>query len=180
MGLLGVVGATLAFFLFGGLESDGRAREPLEAVPRDSFLVATVNVAELRQSPLYEVVFGKESLGAGDRGGRSTAVLDARALGMGKLADACGFDPLARVERLAISVPEEGDNGELGVAARVNVTRDELARCAESLAGQRGGKVETSDVGSFVVVEDRSATEPARRRTLQWSAESRRRGPTRR
>ena len=50
------------------------------------------------------------------------------------------------------------------MAARVTVTRAELSKCTESLAGQRGGKVETKDVGSFVVVEDSAAQETARPR----------------
>lgn len=125
--------------LFGPVDGD-----PLAAVPRDSFLVATLNLTELRQSPLYDVLMGK----------RGEAVLDPRALGLQKLADACGFDPLGRVDRLAVAVPEEGDRGELGVAAKVTVTRDELERCTTALAGQHGGKTETKRVGSFGVVED--------------------------
>ncbi len=152
--VLGVVGTVAAFFLFGGARSGGGSSDPLSAMPRDSFLVASVDLAELRRSPIYDVLFGSAS-----------AALDPKTLGIGKLADACGFDPLARVERLAIGVPEEGDKGELGVAARVSVTRDELAHCSQNLAGQRGSKVETRDVGSFVVIEDgASATEAARPR----------------
>jgi len=83
---------------------------------------------------------------------------------MGKLADACGFDPLGRVDKLAVAVPEEGDKGELGVAARVTVTRDELSKCTNAIADQRGGKVETRDVGGFVVVEDSNSTGAARPR----------------
>ena len=124
---------------FGPADSD-----PLAAVPRDSFLVATVNLTELRQSPLYDVLMGK----------RGEAVLDPRQLGLQKLTDACGFDPLGRVDRLAVAVPEEGDRGELGVAAQVTVTRDELEKCTTALAGQHGGKTETKRVGSFGVVED--------------------------
>ena len=118
--------------------------DPLGAVPRDSFLVATANLTELRQSPLYDVLMGK----------RGEAVLDPRALGLPKLADACGFDPLGRVDRLAVAVPEEGDRGELGVAAKITVTRGELEKCATALAGQHGATTETKRVGSFGVVED--------------------------
>lgn len=161
-GLLGVVGAVAAFFVFGGASGGGRTTDPLDAVPRDSFLAISIDLAELRQSPLYEVLLGRDGSSGRDP---SVPVLDARALGIGKLADACGFDPLGRVERLAIGVPEEGDKGELGVAARVTVSREELGRCAESLAGQRGGKVEAKEVGGFAVIEDAaSAQETARPR----------------
>ncbi|HVJ91247.1 MAG TPA: hypothetical protein VM580_15695 [Labilithrix sp.] len=158
---LGVVGAVAAFFVFGGFWRGRKFGGPYDAVPRDSFLVATVNLAELRRSPLYDVLFGKDAKGAGPS---EKPMLNARALGMGKLADACGFDPLSRVEDLAIAVPEEGDKGEFGVAARVTVTRDELSTCTTRLAEQRGGKVETKDVGSFTVLEDASSIEAARPR----------------
>jgi hypothetical protein len=75
------------------------------------------------------------------------------------LAEACGFDPLSRVSELALAVPEEGDKGELGVAAHVDLSTDELSRCADALADRRGGKVETLVVGHFTVVEDKHASE---------------------
>jgi hypothetical protein len=152
--LLGTFGAAAAFFMFGGAsDGGGSSSDPFDAVPRDSFLVATANLAELRRSPLYEVLLGKDP-GSSTPALVGTPVLNARALGMGTLADACGFDPLSRVDTLAVAVPEEGDKGELGVAARVNVTGDELSRCTSALADKRGGKIETKQVGSFAVVED--------------------------
>jgi len=164
LGVVGVVGAVGAFFVFGGARTgSSSAGDPFDAVPRDSFLVATVNLAELRRSPLHDVLFGKDPHGREPNA--EAPALGAKALGIGNLADACGFDPLTRVEQLAVAVPEEGDKGELGIAARVTVTRDELSRCTSNLAGQHGGKVETKDVGSFVVVEDsRGAEETARPR----------------
>lgn len=160
---IGVLGAVAAFFMFGGLKTLGGGSgsgEPYDAVPRDSFLVAQVNLAELRRSPLYEVLLGKDSPTKMPKAEVPIPILGggaaAKALGMDKLAEACGFDPLSRVESMALAVPEEGDKGELGLAARVNVTRDELSRCTTQLASQRGGKVETKDVGSFVVAEDTS------------------------
>lgn len=160
--ILGVVGAVAAFFVFGGARMTRASSDPEDAVPRDSFLIATVNLTELRRSPLYDVLFGKDAPSSAAKA--DAPLLGARALGIGKLADACGFDPLTRVDRLAIAVPEEGDKGELGMAARVTVTRDELAKCTENLAAQRGGKVETKDVEGFVVVEDSAAQEAARPR----------------
>ncbi|MBX3205392.1 MAG: hypothetical protein KF764_10005 [Labilithrix sp.] len=164
--LLGVGGAVAAFFLFGGAQHRSATGDPIDAVPRDSFLVATVNLAELRRSPLYEVLLGKDSPARGPKA--DVPVFGARALGIGKLADACGFDPLSRVERLAVAVPEEGDKGELGVAARVTVTRAELSTCTENLAGRRGGKVATKEVGDFVVVEDSAGAEEAARPRLAY------------
>jgi hypothetical protein len=148
--VLGIGGAAAAFFMFGGLGSLGKSgpTDPFDAIPRSSFIAATVDFAELRRSPVYEAVFGKEAPGA------DGSLAMRRALGVGALADACGFDPTTRVQRIAVSVPEEGDRGEFGVAARVEVTRDELETCTRSLAEKRGGKAETHDVGSFVVLED--------------------------
>ena len=166
--VLGIVGATCAFFVFGGARTATSAGDPFDAAPRDSFLVATVNLAELRRSPLHDVLFGKDSSSRQGGPAAEMPVLAAKALGIGKLADACGFDPLTRVERLAVAVPEEGDKGELGMAARVTVTRDELATCTNNLAVQRGGKVATKDVGSFVVVEDSAGAEEAARPRLAY------------
>lgn len=148
-------------WLVAARRNNSKTTDPFDAVPRDAFLVATVNVAELRRSPLYDVLLGKDSSSIGTTGG---SVLDRRALGLGKLGDACGFDPLTRVDTLALGVPEDGDKGELGVAARIAVTDGELEKCTTNLAGQRGGKVETTDIGGFTVVEDSSSQEPARPR----------------
>lgn len=166
--LLGTLATVAAFFMFGGGRGGGGASaNPLDAAPRDSFLVATANLDELRRSPLYEVLLGKDPGAAPP--GAAPPIINPRALGMGKLIDACGFDPLSRVQTLAVAVPEEGDKGELGVAARVDVTGDELSRCASALADKRGGKVETKEVGSFTVVEDPTGGTAARPRLAYGS-----------
>jgi hypothetical protein len=151
MVVLGVGGAIAAFCMFGGLGGLGKTgpSDPFEAVPKASFIAATLDFAELRRSPVFEVFFGKEAPGADPM---------RRALGVSALAEACGFDPATRVQKVAVSVPEEGDRGEFGVAARVEVSRDELETCTRSLAEKRGGHAETHDVGSFVVLEDTSTT----------------------
>jgi len=139
--IIGVAGTVGAFFVFGGgFHSSGPA-DPNDAVPKDSFLVASVDAQELRRSPLFTTLAGKEGSPA------------TRALGVGAIADACGFDPLSRVVRLAVAIPEEGDRGDIGLAARIEVSRDELERCTKSLAEKRGGKAEPREVGSFAVIE---------------------------
>jgi hypothetical protein len=153
--LIGVVGAAAAFFVFGGTRmlGGGRTAQPIDAVPKDSFLAATVNLAELRRSPIYESVFGG--------GPATTSALVAgttmSALGMGGFAQACGFDPLARIEKLAIAVPEGDEHSEFGMAARVQVTQSEIETCARALDGARGGGTTnrtTRNVGGFTVLED--------------------------
>ena len=121
--ILGVCGSAAAFFVFGGLQAltgRGAAAEPEAAVPKGSFLVATANLAELRRSPIHQVLFSDRP---------ETSLIDRKTLGLTKLSSACGFDPLTRVETLAIAVPEDGDKGDLGVAAKVTVTSDELEKC---------------------------------------------------
>jgi hypothetical protein len=151
MVVLGVGGTIAAFCLFGGLAGLVKTgpSDPLDAIPRATFIAATLDFAELRRSPVYEVVFGKEAEGADPM---------RRALGVSALAEACGFDPATRVQRVAVSVPEDGDRGEFGVAAKVEVSRDELEICTRALADKRGGHAETHDVGSFVVLENTSAS----------------------
>ena len=159
MALIGIVGAAAAFFMFGGLGSVGKTgtSDPFDAIPKSSFMAATLDFAELRRSPIYDAVFG-----SGKDGAPAAADPMRRALGVTALADACGFDPTSRVQRLGLSMPEEGERGEFGVAARVEVTRDELEKCTRSLAEKRGGHAETHDVGSFVVLEDTSGGERRR------------------
>lgn len=115
------------------------ASDPLDAVPRDSFFVATLQAEELRKSPVWEALLGADAT---------------RALGAGELAGACGFDPLMRVERAAFAVPEAGETGDFGVVARVRVTREELQKCTASLSERRGERAHTRESGSFTVLED--------------------------
>lgn len=149
MALVAGVGTVAAFFVFGGFGGgSGSGVDPDAAMPSDAFLFASANVAELRRSPLWEVLFS---------GRADTSVLDKRTLGLEKLGDACGFDPLTRVEKLAVSVPESGERGDLSVAARVTVTAPELEKCTGALttnagasATQNGFSVITTQGGSRV------------------------------
>ncbi|MBX3186036.1 MAG: hypothetical protein KF819_03435 [Labilithrix sp.] len=151
---IGAAGTVMAFFVFGGLSSGlfrGAMRgpgEPVDAVPKGSFIAVTVDMAELRQSPLHELIAPR----SGAQPASGSGPLQS-ALGIGPLAAACGFDPLARVQRLAIAVPEEGERGEFGLVARVEVTRAELEKCTSALAEKRGAKSEAREVGSFAVVD---------------------------
>ena len=115
--------------------------EVLAAVPRDAFLVITVDLEALRASPLSQPLAG----GAGGAG---------NLFGLGKLTELCGFDPLARMKQLAIAVPEDGDTGDFGVAALGAVSRDELVACAQHVIEARGGVPKVSSRGSFTLVED--------------------------
>ncbi len=112
---------------------------PLTAVPKESFLVARVDVPTLRASPLYAAVLGDD--------------VASKSLGLGELARGCRFDPLGRVEDLVVAIPEGEAKGTFGVAAHVRLSESELATCAERLTAARGTKTTPKTVGSFHVLE---------------------------
>lgn len=139
--VLGVFATGAAFFLFRGA-STPTIRDPIDAVPKESFLVGTMDVEELRRSPIYEVIPGTK--------GASSALG-----GLGSIEEACGFDPLKRIERLAVTVPEKEGERDYGIVARVKVTREELQTCKRRLDEKRGssGATEVKERGDFVVIE---------------------------
>lgn len=121
----------------GGRPQD--AGGPLAAVPKESFLVARVDVPTLRASPLYAAVVGEEG--------------PSKALGLDEIGRGCGFDPIARVDELVLAIPEGEAKGTFGVAAKVRIDESELATCAERLTAARGAKTTPKTVGSFHVLE---------------------------
>jgi hypothetical protein len=140
--VLAVIAAAFAF---------GRSRGPatlLDSVPRDAWLVATVDVAALRGSPL-----AKPLLGEGDK----TPIP-----GLGPLVAQCGFDPLARLRDVVVMSPENGERGEFGVAFSGDFTKDELAKCAENVIRARGGSPAASTRGGFTLVADTADASHAR------------------
>jgi hypothetical protein len=144
--LLGAVAAAAAFVVFrGGGRGSTSDSDPESAIPKDSFLAATIDLAELRRSPVYDALFGKDGSGANNAFG----------VGVTKLLSACGFDPLGRVSKIAVAVPEEGNSGEIGIAAKISVSRDEIARCTSAIS-----KAEPKRVGSFGVVESEGPGAP--------------------
>jgi hypothetical protein len=133
--LAGIVGiAVLGFFLAGS----GAPPSALDAVPAQSFLVATVDLDALRASPF------SDKLGALGESG------------MAEVKQRCGFDPLARAKELAIAVPEEEAPGEFGVVARGDLGAQDIAHCAAVLAEARGGKTRVVEANGFTIVEDDS------------------------
>jgi hypothetical protein len=139
--VLGVLATGAAFVLFRGA-STPTIRDPIDAVPKESFLVGTLDVEELRRSPIYEAIPGVKSGGAGIGG-------------LASVEEACGFDPLKRIERMALAVPEKEGERDYGVIARVKVTRDELKTCKRRLDEKRGSTAptEVTERGDFVVID---------------------------
>jgi hypothetical protein len=142
--------ALVAAVVAGGFWTAGHRQHGgvLDAVPRDAWLVLTVDAAALRASPLAQPLLGTQA---------TTAIP-----GLGSLADGCGFDPLARLKELVLCSPEGGERGDFGVAFTGDFTRDELARCADKVMHARGGSSVTSQRGAFAVLED--ATDPGHTR----------------
>lgn len=134
-GLIGVGGAVVAFFIFRG-SSPVASAEPIDAIPASAFVVATVDVGTLQRAPLYQTLIGGEG---------------SRMLGMGALTESCGFDPLSRVSKIAIGVPEDDTRGDFGLAAKVNVSGAELEACTKGLGS--GKQLETKKEGNYVIVE---------------------------
>lgn len=117
----------------------GESRGVLAAVPADAFLVVTVDLTALRGSPLAEPLLGGDST---------------KLLGVGALAETCGFDPLARVKELALAVPEGGEKGDFGVVAVGDLARAELVECAKKVIVARGGRAKVGARGGFATIED--------------------------
>lgn len=139
--LIGAFATGAAFFLFRGA-STPTIRDPIDAVPKESFLVGTLDVEELRKSPIYEAIPGMKSGGAGIGG-------------LASVEEACGFDPVKRIERMALTVPEKEGERDYGIVARVKVSRDELQTCKRRLDEKRGSsaKTEVTERGDFVVID---------------------------
>lgn len=135
-----------SFVLFRGATtgpSSGRATSPDDAAPAGAFLVASLDLEQLRATHVLDPILGTASLP------RTVPVP-----GVSAAADACGFDPLARVKRATISVPEEDDGrGDFGLSAQVDITSAELRTCVTRIEEKRGAPASKREEGSFVVLD---------------------------
>ena len=113
------------------------AKGALSAVPADAYLVATLDVPSLRESPVLKPI--EEELGG--------------PLALGSLKITCGFDPVERLTEIAVASPEE-QSKDFGVAASGAFSREELVGCAEKVMQARGGAATKTPRGDFTVLED--------------------------
>ena len=150
LGALGAAAALLIGWLI--LRSTPSRVDPLAAVPVDSFLVATIDFAALARSPLGGALVG-------DGGTRPGSLLDVT--GVDTITATCGFDPLHHVRAVAVAVPEGGENGDFGVAASEDLSRDALTACTKALVAKRGSEANVRRVGTFTVVSDAHARHEA-------------------
>lgn len=116
-----VVPVLLAAALVGGAiawlhRPPKAAEDPLGACPADSFLVARVDVAALRATPLGDFV---------DQALHGLVPIPQEA------EKAC--DAVAHLDSLAVVVPEGDERSDIGVALKLRLGKDELARCADVL-----------------------------------------------
>ncbi len=122
------------------------ARTPLSLLPPGSAFVLTADMARLQRTPL----------------GGLLAQRLARAGGTTKLTTLCGFDPLSRLDQLALAVPSAGRDAQehpedFGIVASGRIDAAEIMRCASAAITDRSGEAIETRVGSFSTVRDRKS-----------------------
>jgi hypothetical protein len=110
----------------------------LARVPPGAMLVATVDVAALRQTEI-----GRNLLGEG----RSIS-------GLGQVQELCGSDPMDQVDELAIAVPAAGIDAGFGLFATGRFDAQSFVACAERIVSKRGGRPVTEPRDGFQVMRD--------------------------
>ncbi len=124
-----------AFVMGRSRRGSARLGDVLSAVPRGAWLLATVDVDAMRPSPIARSLVGDDGL-----------VIP----GLGRLADACGFEPLAHLTQVALVAPE--GEGEFGVAFAGDFDQRVLSDCAMKIFRARGGEPQTETHGSYTLV----------------------------
>jgi len=124
-----------------------RERRAIDAVPDGAFLVATIDLVKMRQSPLAHEL------------GALREVSD--------VTELCGFDPLARAKTIAIAVPEKPD-GVFGLAITHDLKEDELAKCAERVMSARSAVPSVTLRGSWTIVQQEGILSEATRPKIAY------------
>ena len=122
-------------------------RSPLAIIPPGSAFVLTADVKGLERASLGN--FLAQRLG--------------HAGSAGKLTTLCGFDPVARLDQLALAVPSAGLDAQehpedFGIVASGRFTAAEIMRCASAAIAERGGEAVRTKLGSFSTVRDRKTS----------------------
>ncbi|MEO7113978.1 MAG: hypothetical protein ABI183_26290, partial [Polyangiaceae bacterium] len=81
-----VIAAAALFVAFG--RSSSPTASTMDAIPADAFLVATFDIAALRDSPIAAPLAPLVS-----------------SLGASEVEAQCGFEPVARVHELSVAIP---------------------------------------------------------------------------
>jgi hypothetical protein len=122
-------------------------RSPLAIIPPGSAFLLSADLRSLARGPFG--VFIAERLG--------------RSAGASKLAKLCGFDPLARLDQLALAVPSanlaaQEHPEDFGIVASGRFRAADITRCATAAITARGGEAIETKLGSFDSVRDRKAS----------------------
>jgi hypothetical protein len=147
----GVLGAAVALAVWvfgaqpraGGQATHGSARatarepSPLALIPPGSAFILSVDVRALASARL----------------GAFIAERLARSAGTSQLAETCGFDPLLRLDQLALSIPTANlaldAHPDFGVVASGRFSAAEITRCASAAIDARGGEAVRSSGGNY-------------------------------
>jgi len=122
------------------------ASAPTDAIPVGALLVVTTDLARMRASGFAE------RLQASSR----------EVPGLGDLRQACGFDPFETFDAAAFAIPNEGADGDFGIAVLgTKVQSDQLLACTTKVIEALGGKPLASRLGSFDTVRDVGSGAPA-------------------
>ena len=124
--------------------------EPIDAVPQGALLLVSASVGRLRAA------------------GVASELLDAGrdVPGLGDVRQACGFDPVAIFDEIALAIPDAGADGDFGVVARLGgvgdtrVRPEQILACTSKVITSRGGTPAVSRLGRFETVRDVSLATP--------------------
>jgi hypothetical protein len=159
---LGLLGASLAVavWVFGAqsrstepathspaLSPAADQRSPLSLIPPGSAFVLSADLTKFARAPLGALI--------AERLGRSS--------GASKLVKLCGFDPLTRLDQLALAVPSanlaaQERPEDFGIIASGRFSAAEITRCATAAITARAGEPIQTKLGSFDSVRDRKAS----------------------
>ena len=118
---------------------------PLSLIPPGSAFVLTADVRKLEHAPLGVLLAQRLS----------------HVGGATQLATSCGFEPLARLDQLALAVPgatlEAQEHPEdFGIVASGRFSAEEIMHCASAVIAARHGEPIRTQLGSFSSVRDRT------------------------
>ncbi|HYQ25886.1 MAG TPA: hypothetical protein VER04_01665 [Polyangiaceae bacterium] len=84
-----------------------------------------------------------------------------RSAGASKFLELCGFDPLTRLDQLALAVPSPNlaaPAPDFAIVGRGSFRAADITRCARSVINARSGEAIQTKLGSFDSVRDRKAS----------------------
>jgi hypothetical protein len=129
-----------------------RERNAIEAIPSGAFLVITIDLEKVRNSPLAHDLAQLVPLGD-------------------EMTSLCGFDPIAHVRSVAVGVPEKPD-GVFGLAFTHDLSDDDLGKCAQRMMSLRSATPRFTQRGSWTVLEQEGLIAEATRSKIAYRSGS--------